>query len=46
LIFTAVVVRQATAMEVLISEVHERNALWNKRNPHYKDRVTIDKDSP
>jgi hypothetical protein len=39
LIFTAVVVQQAIAMEVLISEVRERNALWNKRNPHYKDRV-------
>jgi hypothetical protein len=43
LIFTTVVVREAITMEALILEVHERNALWNKRNAHYKDRVTIDK---
>ncbi|XP_033606416.1 uncharacterized protein LOC111861971 [Cryptotermes secundus] len=32
-------------MEALISEVHERNALWNKRNPHYKDPKSKSGDS-
>ena len=29
---------------MLISEVQKRSALWNKRNPHYKDRVIVDKE--
>ncbi|KAL1493833.1 hypothetical protein ABEB36_009519 [Hypothenemus hampei] len=31
-------------MEILISEVQTRNLLWNKRNPRYKDRLTVDKE--
>ncbi|KAK4887293.1 hypothetical protein RN001_003564 [Aquatica leii] len=31
-------------MERLICEVQERNILWNKKNPRYKDRLSVDKE--